>query len=166
MAYKSYDVYETKMAPSKQLFAFEMEQVLDGIYRRISSKQTVLLPWGFAVERKCHRSLFYDWLYAVRDHTTKFGFRISQKRDAKGKLKSSTITFDHYGAMLFHLGKVVNANLELKTYLSKSLKHGCRGKVVVNDEKFFTIVYNDRRSILKVNGFFKVTNSYGHVISD
>ena len=157
----NYEFFEKEVLSVKEYLVFDMEDIFKQIYRKISLKQTVRFPWGFSIERKCHKAPISSWFKAVRHHRTLFGFHITEKRDSKQNLKSIAISFHHHGSLKFHVGKI----LDISPYLSKSLKNDCMGNVVVGEEKPFSIEYICSRRTLKVTGYFEVKSSYGYTIS-
>ena len=68
--YELFTGYKTEVAP---LVYFEFQELLSGIKRRLTIRQTTKNPWSVKIRQKIHKRLFVQWFCAVRDYSTAYG---------------------------------------------------------------------------------------------
>ena len=95
---------------------------------------------------------------AIKDYPSEFGRNISTKKDHYQRLQSITIEFHHQGSFSFHVGKALK---DVKSFIENG-ESGHEIKVNFIEEKPFIFIFNVKKEILHIDGFFTVRNQYGN----
>ena len=163
-SFKSFEFLKKHKIDTVLLLEYHFTEIFKMVKKRLSIKQTLRNPWKAVIRYNLHNRLFTEWFRAVRDHSTAYGREISVKRDHKKNVnKSIDIKFTHLGTLKFMTARAL-WEIDVEKFFEKKVGN-CMAKVVVSEDKPFTLQFQCNKNVLIVSCSYEVTNRYGTVIS-
>ena len=153
--------------PLKSTLHHHFSILLKSVKRKINKKPKSTNPWTITARVNLPKDAFLKWFVALRDYRVQNFRDITLKKNKKGKITNITISFTRIGVFKFHLAQTLNVSYDKKvftqTYLKRKWGDGCKGAIVVSDEKPAVMSFNTNTGNLDLSLKYEVTNMYGNV---
>ena len=157
-----YEVLQNKKVDVAPIISFQFVEIINLIKRRITTKILLRSPKQININISMHHSIFHEWYKTIKNFHTEFGRNMEVIWKANGQQDKFKVEFYHFGTLKYHLGQITKKD-DINTFLERSFRSGCFGKVYVSEEKKFTFTYDVAKSKLYIVGHFEIYNRYGNI---
>ena len=170
-SFDSYQALRKAKSNTTELLRWHFTTILEGIYRRLVTKEKFKDPWEIRVKLSVHRSVFLEFYKAVRDHVTSYGRTTTSTKGKAGKIKTYQIEFEKLASFVRHVSLIFQhaeseGQIKVNGYLKRTWdSSGSTATVICSADKPIKVQYSTVKSKLTVQIKYEVTNKYGETCS-